>query len=396
MPNPTDRLSPNYFATLTARVNELRAAGHDVIRLDIGSPDLPPAPHIVDALTRSARDSASHGYQPHSGSLEIRQAWAQLYQNRHGVYLNPDDVLPLLGSKEGVFHLSLAILNPGDVVLVPDPGYQTYAQGARFARAEPVSVPLLAENNFLPDLESIPAEIARRAKLMWLNYPNNPTAAVANFEFFARSVEFARRNEILLVHDAAYTQVTFDGWHAPSVMEVPGAADVAVELNTLSKSHNMAGWRLGVAAGNKDAIGALRKLKTHADSGHFLPVQEGAVAALTGDQSWLLARNAVYQTRRDAAMSALRGMGLQPHISKASLYIWCPIPDPWRSMDFVLHILNTAHVSLTPGSIFGPGGEGYFRLSLVLPVEVIAAAMERVQNVERLQRANVQTCQLER
>ncbi|MBT3389660.1 MAG: aminotransferase class I/II-fold pyridoxal phosphate-dependent enzyme [Chloroflexi bacterium] len=381
MTNPTDKLSPNYFATLSARVAELCAAGYDVIRLDIGSPDLPPAAHIVEALTRSARDSTSHGYQPLSGSSEIRRAWAQLYQNQHGVKLNPDDLLPLLGSKEGVFHLSLAILNPEDVVLVPDPGYQTYAQGARFAGAEPVNFPLLPENGFLPDLDAIPAEIACRAKLMWLNYPNNPTAAVANLEFFARAVQFARRNQILLVHDAAYTQITFDGWRAPSILEVPGAADVAVELNTLSKSHNMAGWRLGVAAGNRVAIGALRKLKTHADSGHFLPIQEGAVAALTGDQGWLAKRNAVYQARRDVTMNALQSVGLQPHASKASLYIWCPIPEGWRSMDFALHILNTAHVSVTPGTIFGPRGEGYFRLSLVQPEEVIEAAMQRMKNL---------------
>ncbi|MBC8331894.1 MAG: aminotransferase class I/II-fold pyridoxal phosphate-dependent enzyme [Anaerolineae bacterium] len=380
MTKPTDKLSPNYFATLSARVAALRAAGYDVIRLDIGSPDLPPAVHIVEALTCSARDSTSHGYQPLSGSSEIRRAWAQLYQNQHGVKLDPEDLLPLLGSKEGVFHLSLAILNPKDVVLIPDPGYQTYAQGARFAGAEPVSFPLLPENGFLPDLDAIPIETARRARLMWLNYPNNPTAAVADLEFFARAVEFARSYGILLVHDAAYTQVTFDGWRAPSILEVPGAADVAVELNTLSKSHNMAGWRLGIAAGNAEAITALLKLKTHADSGHFLPVQDGAVAALTGDQGWLVTRNAVYQDRRDAAMTALRGMGLLPHSSKASLYIWCPIPAGWRSMDFALHILNTAHVSLTPGIIFGPRGEGYFRLSLVRPVDVIETAMNRISN----------------
>ncbi len=378
MTTPAARLSPNYFATLGNRVAELRAAGHDVIRLDVGSPDMPPAPHIVEALTHSARDSAHHGYQPHRGTPELRQAWARLYQNRHGVQLDPEELLPLLGSKEGVFHLSIAILNPGDIVLVPDPGYQTYAQGAHFAGAEPVAFPLPPENGFLPDFDAIPAETARRAKLMWLNYPNNPTAAVADLKFFARAVDFARRNEILLLHDAAYTQVTFDGWRAPSILEVPGGSDVAVEFNTLSKSHNMAGWRLGVAAGQADAIGALLKLKTHADSSHFAPVMDGAIAALTGDQSWLLERNAVYQARRDTAMMALQAIGLQPCVSKASLYIWCPIPAGWRSMDFVLHVLNGAHVSLTPGTIFGPRGEGYFRLSLVQSSEVIEMAMQRL------------------
>ena len=302
-----------------------------------------------------------------------------MYAHTFGVATNPDEVLPLLGSKEGVFHLSLALLNPGDVALIPDPGYQTYAAGAVFAGAEPVYIPLLPENHFLPDLASIPAETARRAKILWLNYPNNPTAATAPLEFFAEAVEFCRQHGILLCHDAAYNQVTFYGYRAPSVLEVPGAAEVTVEFSTLSKSHNMAGWRVGAAVGQPAALAALLKLKTHADSGHFLPVLEAATAALSGDQSWLAERNAIYATRRDVVVRALREIGLNPEMPQASLYVWCPLPEGWDSAhEFVLALLEKTHVSLAPGSIFGPRGEGFVRFSLVQPEARLAEAMARI------------------
>ncbi len=375
---PTDRLKTNYFTGLNQRVNRLQAAGADVIRLDIGSPDLPPAPHIIQALTAAARLADVHGYQSQRGTATLREAWAGMYNRIHGVNLDPEGVLPLLGSKEGIFHLSLAVLNPGDLVLVPDPGYQTYLQGAVFAGAEPVPVPLLPENHFLPDLEAIPPETARQARMLWLNYPNNPTNAVADLGFFNRAVDFCRRYEILLCHDAAYTQVTFDGYRANSVLEVPGAVEVAVELNTLSKSHNMAGWRVGVAVGQPAALAALLKLKSHADSGHFLPVMQAAIAALTGDQSWLVARNATYQERRDLVVAALRVAGLQPWQSKASLYVWCPVPQDLDTDSFVQGLLEGAHVSVAPGSIFGHRGVNDFRLSLTQPRYRLQQAMDRI------------------
>jgi len=379
MTYPTNKLPDNFFATISTRASQLKAAGADVIRLDIGSPDLPPAPHIIEALSKSASQPNAHGYQSHRGPLALREAWAEMYQRVHGVVLDPDDLLPLLGSKEGVFHLSLALLNHGDVALVPDPGYQTYAAGAIYAGAEPIRVPLLPENGFLPDLEAIPQETRERAKILWLNYPNNPTAAVASLEFFTQAIDFCRLHKIVLCHDAAYTQVTFDGYRAPSVLEVAGASEVAIEFNTLSKSHNMAGWRIGVASGQTQALAELFKLKTHTDSGQFLPILEAATAALTGDQSWLDERNQIYANRRDVVVHALQEIGLNPEIPHASLYVWCPLPKDWNSSsDFVLTLLDQAHVSLAPGMIFGPRGEGFVRISLVQPLARLTQAMDRM------------------
>jgi LL-diaminopimelate aminotransferase len=379
MTYPTNKLSDNFFATISSRASQLSASGADVIRLDIGSPDLPPAPHIIETLSNSASRSDTHGYQSHRGPQALREAWVEMYQRVHGVVLDPDGLIPLLGSKEGVFHLSLALLNPGDIALVPDPGYQTYAAGAIFAGAEPIGVPLLPENGFLPDLEAIPQKTCERAKILWLNYPNNPTAAVASLAFFAQAVDFCRQHNIVLCHDAAYTQVTFDGYRAPSVLEVPGAAEVAIEFNTLSKSHNMAGWRIGVAAGQTRALAALFKLKTHTDSGQFLPIMEAATAALTGDQSWLEERNQIYADRREVVVSALKEMDLCPQEPRASLYVWCPLPEGWTSSsDFVLTLLDQAYVSLAPGTVFGPRGEGFVRISLVQPLARLTQAMDRM------------------
>jgi LL-diaminopimelate aminotransferase len=256
----------------------------------------------------------------------------------------------------------------------------TYSQGARFAGAEPYPLALLQDNDYLPDFSAIPREVAQRAKLMWLNYPHNPTAAVAPLATFASAVSFCQDHGILLCHDAAYTQITYDGYRAPSVLEVPGAVDVVVEFNSLSKSHNMAGWRVGVAVGHEDSLAALLKLKTHADSGQFLPVMEAAVAALTSDQSWLEERNAIYQRRREVVLAALRKTGFEVSTPKASLYVWLKLPDPWDSENFVLRLLDETYLSLSPGSIFGPQGDGYVRISLTQPVETLQEAMERLCN----------------
>ena len=377
---PTNKLKPNFFAPLDETIAKLDSAGADVIRLDIGSPDLAPAPHIVKALSRGASRLDSHGYQSHRGTPALREAWGEMYQRVFGVSLDTEiEIQPLLGSKEGVFHLSLALLNPGDFALIPDPGYQTYAQGAMFAGAEPFNMPLLPENDFLPDLSAIPAEVAQQAKILWLNYPNNPTAAIAPLDFFIEAIDFCRRYNILLCHDAAYTQVTFNGYRAPSVLQVPEAQEIAIEFNTLSKSHNMAGWRSGVAVGQAEALSALLNIKTHADSGHFLPITEASVAALTGDHSWVIERNVIYQERRDVVISALREMGFSPQVPGASLYVWCPLPDLEPSDQFVLRLLEDAHVSMAPGTVFSPLGEGYVRISLVQPVDRIREAMERIR-----------------
>ncbi len=371
-----------FFAALNSRIAALHSAGQEIIRLDIGSPDLPPAPHIVTALAQAAAATDSHGYQAHNGPAVLRHAWAEMYRRVHGVELDPQgEIVPLLGSKEGIFHLAQAILDAGDVALIPDPGYITYTSGTLLAGGTPYSIPLLPERGYLPDLTAIPSDVLRRARLLWLNYPNNPTAATASLEFFSDAVNFARQHNLLVCHDAAYSQVTFDVYYAPSLLEVPGAKDVAIEFNSLSKSHNMAGWRCGAAVGNTQALKALYAYKTNADSGHFLPVMEAAVAAMTGDQVWLEGRNEIYRQRRDCVLSALRACGLDSATPKASLYVWSPVPAGFTSAEFVSHLLEKARVSLTPGTVFGHQGEGFVRIALSSPTEQITAAMKRIQSV---------------
>ena len=382
--NRMELFAEHFFAGLNIRVAALQAQGCDVIRLDEGSPDLPPAPHIIDALSRAASRPDTHSYQPHHGFTELRQAWAGMYQRLYGVALDPEsEVLPLLGSKEGIFHLPLAFVEPGSVVLVPNPGYITYTRGTRLAGGEPYYLPLLPERGFLPDLQAVPPEIVQRARLLWLNYPSNPTAAIASLDFFAEAVAFAREYNLLLCHDAAYSQVTYDGYRAPSLLEVPGAKEVCVEFNTLSKSHNMAGWRVAALIGNAAVVKAMYTLKTNADSGYFRPVMEAAVAAMTGDQTWLQARNDTYRQRRDVVVQALRRIGLQTETPRASLYVWFSIPEDQTSATFAASLLERAHVSLTPGSVFGSGGEGYIRLSVTAPIERVEEAMLRLERAFR-------------
>ncbi len=381
MENPIDRLVPNPFADLNTRIDELRSEGADIIRLDIGSPDLPPPDEVIETLSRSARDPHHHGYQSHQGTQALRQAWADNYYHHYGLVINPRNVLPLLGSKEGIFHLSQALLNPGDVVLVPDPGYQTYTQGALLAGAETFPVPLRGRNAYLPNFQAIPPDVAERAKLLWLNYPNNPTGAVAPLGFFSQAVNFCHDHGILLCHDAAYIRIAFEGYLPPSVLQVPGAEEVAIEFNTLSKSHNMAGWRVGAAVGSPEVLSALLKIKTHADSGHFRPVLDAATAALNGEQTWISERNAIYQKRRDAVAQGLNTLGLSFNVPRASLYLWASVPGSLSSMEFTRNILDKAHVSLAPGNIFGQQGEGYMRISIVQPLDRIEEAMQRIQHI---------------
>ena len=378
-------LPQNFFAQLENKIAAKQASGCDVFRLDIGSPDMPPDASILQALIRSANLPDHHGYQPHAGPGALRAAWAELYQREFGVELDSQqEIVPLLGSKEGIFNLIMACIDPGDMVLVPDPGYMTYTRGTLFAGGEPVEMPLLEQRNFLPDLSAIPLDTARRAKMLWLNYPNNPTGAIASLNFFAEAVDFARRNDLLLCHDAAYSLVTFDGYRAVSLMQVPGAREVAVEFNSLSKSHNMAGWRVGAAVGNHQALSALFKIKTNLDSSHFLPVLEAAVEAMTGDQAWLRARNEVYRQRRDIILRTLHAMGLTVPVPTASIYIWSRVPLGWTSLDYVTAALEQAHVSLTPGTVFGAHGEGYMRISLTVATEKISEAMQRLAEWSKL------------
>jgi LL-diaminopimelate aminotransferase len=373
-------LTPQYFAALGEKINALRASGVDVINLDVGSPDLPPAAHILDTLVDTARQPGVHGYQSHRGIEALRQAWATYYRREHNLAIDPDrQVLQIMGSKEGIFHLSMALVDEGDVVLIPDPGYVTYTHGALFAGGTPVYLPLRPGNGWLPNLEEIPHEILQRAKILWLNYPNNPTAATASQEFFAQAVSLAHTYDFVVCHDAAYTHITYDGYRSPSILETPGAMEVAIEFNTLSKTYNMAGWRVGAAVGNAEVLNTLYNLKTRVDSSHFLPVWQGAIAALTGDQDWIKQRNGIYQERRDLMLRGIQRLGLQAQAPKASFYLWAKIPSGYTSMEFASQLLDATGVSITPGTVFGECGEGYVRITLCAPSERIGQALERVE-----------------
>jgi LL-diaminopimelate aminotransferase len=375
--NRLTNLPPYPFARWAALVNAARNQGLDVIRLDIGSPDLPPEGDVVEALYRSACRSDSHGYPGYRGIPELRQAVADYYGRRFGVELDADtQVVPLVGSKEGIVNLALACLDPGDWVLVPDPGYAPYTMGTG---GEVVTFPLLAENDFLPDLGAIPADAADRAVLMWLNYPNNPTGAVAGLDFFARAVDFCREHSILLCHDAPYCDVTYGGYVAPSLLQVPGAEDVAVEFNSLSKTANMAGWRIGMAVGNAEALAALAQVKSNVDSGIFRPLQEAAVCALAADPDWLVARNATYAERIDVILETLVGVGMGTVRPRAALYVWARVPQGWESETFAQGLLERTGVAVAPGPFFGPAGEGYVRLSVTAPTERVREAMVRLR-----------------
>jgi LL-diaminopimelate aminotransferase len=373
-------LPPSFFKTLQVKLNRLQAAGVDVIRMDMGSPDMPPAPHIVDALERSASEPDHHGYMPFGGTPAYRAAWGDFYGRRFGVELDADtEINGLLGSKEGIFKLPLAYVNPGEVVLVPDPGYITYSAGAHFVGAEVVYMPLTPENNFLPDFEALTPEVVSRARLMWLNYPNNPTGAVASLEFFGRAVDFARRHGILLAHDAPYTEITFDGYRAPSVLQIPGAKDVAVEFHSLSKTANMGGWRSGVVVGNADVIRYLSSLQSNVDSGSFRPILDAAIVALTGDSAWQVERNEIYRQRRDQVVAGVRAAGLVAAVPAAAIYVWARLPEGVDDNVYADNLLDDAGVTVTPGSFFGPSGRGYVRLSLCTPTDRIREAMDRWQ-----------------
>jgi LL-diaminopimelate aminotransferase len=373
-------LSSHYFADLDREIAQLTSTGRRIIRLDVGSPDLPPPPPVIERLHQAASRADTHGYQAHAGPESLRRAWAAMYQRLYKIELDHDSqIVPLIGSKEGIFNLSQALIDPGDIVLVPDPGYITYVRGAQVASGEIFTLPLRDENGYLPALIDIPQDIARRAKILWLNYPNNPTSAVASLDFFREVVAFAREQGVLLAHDAAYTQVTFEDYRAPSLLEVPGAIDVAIEFNTLSKSHNMAGWRVAAAVGQPDALRYLYQLKTNVDSSHFGPILEAATEAMTGDQNWLCERNRTYQARRDVAAAALQRMGLHFQMPQAGLYIWFSVPGAETSAGFCQRALRNCGVSLTPGAIFGKNGDGYVRLSLTSPIEELTEAMQRLE-----------------
>ena len=371
-------LPPYVFAQLDRKIKEKRAAGIDVISLGIGDPDHPTPRHVIEALKEAAEDPGTHGYPSYTGMPELRQAVSEWYLKRFGVELDPDEeVQPLIGSKEGLAHLSLAFVDPGDEALVPDPGYPVYGVGTMLAGGTPTSLPLDPDRGWLPDLSRAPVSAA--TKVLWLNYPSNPTAGVAQLSVFEEAVSFARERDLLLAHDAAYSELTYDGYVAPSVLQVPGAKDVAVEFGSVSKTHNMTGWRVGWVVGNPAAIGALVTLKTNWDSGIWNAVQRAAIAALTGPQDHVEEMRETYARRRDLVVGTLDELGWDLEPPKGSIYVWLPTRDGMSSAEFAELLVEQARVVVSPGSGYGPAGEGYARISLTVPDDRLTEAMDRVR-----------------
>jgi LL-diaminopimelate aminotransferase len=373
-----ESLPPYLFAELDHKIAERRAQGVDVISLGVGDPDRPTPDHVVAAAVEAASDPSTHQYPSYYGMPEFRRAVAAWFERRFGVSLDPDDeVLPLIGSKEGLAHLAFAYLDPGDRAVVPDPGYPVYAIATRLAGAEPVTLPLPRERGFLPDWDAAPV-VDDRTRLLWLNFPTNPTAAVATEADLARAVEFAGEHDLLLAHDAAYSEITFDGFVAPSVLQVPGGRDVAIEFHSLSKGYNMTGWRIGFAVGAPDAIRALGTLKTNLDSGIWNAVQRGAIAALEGPQDHVAAMRDLYRKRRDLVVGTLNRLGWDLEPPLGSVYVWVPTPNGETSAEFADALLDRAGVVVAPGLGYGALGEGYVRISLTVPDDRLAEAMDRI------------------
>jgi LL-diaminopimelate aminotransferase len=373
-------LPPYLFAELERKIDERRRAGIEVISLGIGDPDVPtPAPVVAEAQRQVARPE-THRYPSNRGLADFRQAVATFYERRFGVRLDPDtEVLPLLGGKEGVAHVCFAMLDPGDACLAADPGYPVYTSGALLAGGEPVLMPLTAEHGFQPDLEGIPARVRGRANLLFCNYPNNPTGAVVDVEFFERLAAFGLEHDIPIVHDNAYSEITFDGYTAPSFLEAPGAREAGVEMFSLSKAYNMTGWRVGAAVGNAEMLAALLKLKTNIDSGVFDAVQLTAAAALLGPQDHVREMCEIYRRRRDLVLAALASVGIDVPAPKGTMYVWVPVPPGHTSVSFAELVLDQAAVVVSPGSSYGPNGEGYVRLSLTIADDDLREAVSRIE-----------------
>jgi len=377
-----EKLPPYLFARIEKKIEEYKARVEDVISLSIGDPDRPTSDIIVEELYKQARVPGNHRYPTSAGMLEFRKAVAEWYKNRYGIELDPSSqVITLIGSKEGIAHISFCYVNPGDINLVPDPGYPVYGIGTILAGGEPYLMKLSEDKGYLPDFDDIPADVAKKAKLMFLNYPNNPTGAVAAKDFFQKAVAFAKEHDIIICHDAAYSEIYFEGQRPPSILEVDGALDVAIEFNSLSKPYNMTGWRIGWAAGNSRVIESLGRIKSNLDSGVFQAIQLAAVTALREADETIAEMRRVYKERRDVVVDCLNRMGWNLDRPKATFYVWAPVPEGYTSTSFVEHVLEKAAVVLTPGNGYGKYGEGYFRIALTVEKERLQEALERMQKV---------------
>ncbi len=376
-------LPPYLFAEIDRRKREALAKGVDLIDLGIGDPDIPTPAPIVGRLKSAAEATDNHRYPSSSGLLEFRVAVAGWYKSRFGIKLDPEkEVLSLIGSKEGIANMAIAFVDPGDLVLVPDPAYPVYQIGTLFSGGRNYSLPLSKANRFLPDLDAIPAKVARQAKLLWINYPNNPTAAVAEKEFLDQVVEFAHRNQIIICHDAAYTEIAFDGYRPMSLLQVDGARDVAIEFHSLSKTFNMTGWRIGMAVGNSDLISGLAQVKSNVDSGVFQAVQEAAVEALRLADEVVEPSRRVYQERRDILVSGLHAAGFECEKPRATFYVWVSVPKGLTSSQLTAKLLDEAGVVTTPGNGFGVAGEGFIRLTLCVPKDRLKEGVERIGKIK--------------
>ena len=376
------KLPPYLFQEIDRLKAELMAKGVDVINLGVGDPDLPTPGHIIEELGKAAADPANHQYPSYSGMNDFKDSVARWYKSRFGVDLDADrEVLTLIGSKEGIAHLPFAFINPGDLSLIPSPAYPVYNVTNMFAGGESYFMPLTRENGFLPDLKSVPTDVARRAKLLFINYPNNPTGATAERDFFQRVIDFAKEYDLIVCHDAAYTEMGFDGYKPMSFLEVPGAKEVGIEFHSLSKTYNMTGWRLGMAVGNAQVLDGLGQIKSNIDSGAFNAVQRAGIAALEADQSCVSEMQKIYQDRRDALIGGLQQIGLHPEPPKATFYVWCPIPAAFKSKEFTALLLREAGIVTTPGSGFGEPGEGYVRMALTVSKERIEEAVSRMRKL---------------
>jgi LL-diaminopimelate aminotransferase len=383
-----ENLKPYLFVEINRKIAEKKAKGEEIISFAAGDPDIPTPSHIINRLCQAAQDPANHRYPEYDGLPELRQAIAAWYQKRFNVILDPEtEVLPLIGSKEGIGHIAFCLIDPGDMALVPDPGYPVYAIGTQLAGGRPYYLNLKEGNGFLPKLNGIRDDILKKTRALWLNYPNNPTGAVADLDFFQRAVEFAAKNDIIVCHDGPYSEVAFDGYQPVSLMQAAGAKETGVEFNSFSKSYNMTGWRIGMVVGNAGVIGALRKLKSNLDSGIPSSIQYMAIEALNGPQDSIAEHNAIYQRRRDLICEVLNNIGVQATPPKGSLYIWAKVPEGYNSVDFTTDLLDQVGVAVTPGVGYGRSGEGYVRLSLTIPDASLVKGLSRLsgwRNTRRL------------
>jgi LL-diaminopimelate aminotransferase len=364
---------------ISRKIAERKAKGQDVVSFGIGDPDIPTPAHIIERLCKEAHVPANQRYPESEGLPELRKTIAGWYQKRFGVTLDPEkEVAPLIGSKEGIAHVALCLLNPGDIALITDPGYPVYTIGTKLAGGTPYYLPISPKNNFLPDLDNIPGDVLEKTKVLWLNYPNNPTGAVADLKFFNKAVEFAKKHDICICHDGPYSEVAFDGYTPVSFLQAEGAKDVGIEFHSLSKTYNMTGWRIGMAVGNAQAINALKIMKSNLDSGIPQAIQYAAIEALNGPQNCIKEHNDVYQRRRDLIVDTLNKMGLEAQPPKASLYIWAKVPHGFTSVEFTNDLLDKVGVVVTPGTGYGSNGEGYVRLSLTIADALLLKGLSRM------------------